>query len=162
MSKTYNKDTFFVFVMKIITQRVKQSTVTVDGKVVGKIAAGMLLLLGVHKDDTREDAEYLVNKIINLRMFEDAAGKMNLSALDKKAAFLVVSQFTLYGDCRKGRRPSFDQAAAPAQGEELYNYFVELLRRQKVNVETGIFGAMMDVSLINDGPVTFILESGSH
>jgi D-tyrosyl-tRNA(Tyr) deacylase len=131
----------------------------VDGQSVGKIGRGVLILLGVSKSDAKEDADYLAQKITQLRMFEDQNGKMNISAVDAGAEMLVVSQFTLYGDCRKGRRPSFDEAADPAKGEELYDYFVAALRKQNAKVETGRFQAMMDVSLINDGPVTFILDS---
>lgn len=145
--------------MKIVVQRVSQSNVKVDGKSIGKISYGMLIFLGVSKEDQRKDADYLINKIINLRMFEDEDGKMNLSALDIKAEILVVSQFTIYGNCQKGRRPSFDEAADLAIGEELYNYFVEHIKKHGLKVETGKFRAMMDVSLVNDGPVTFILES---
>ena len=145
--------------MKVIVQRVKESKVDAAGKTVGKIGSGMLVFLGVAGDDFVADADYLVNKIVNLRIFSDENGKMNLSALDVEAEFLVVSQFTLYGSCEKGRRPSFDKAAPPEKGEELYEYFVKQLRSTGVKVETGEFGAMMDVSLVNDGPVTFILES---
>ena len=145
--------------MKIVLQRVKSAQVEVDHKVVGKIARGMLIFLGIGKEDSQSQVDTLVKKILELRIFEDAQGKMNLSAQDVGAAFLVVSQFTLYGDCGKGRRPSFDEAANPQKGEELYNDFVEKLRQQNVKVETGQFRAMMDVSLVNDGPVTFILEN---
>ena len=144
--------------MKIVLQRVKKAHVEIDGKMVGQIGLGLLVFLGIGKEDSIEKADQLVKKIVELRIFEDAQGKMNLSALDVNAQFLVVSQFTLYGDCRKGRRPSFDEAADPKKGEELYNDFVEKLRQQNVKVETGQFRAMMDVHLINDGPVTLILE----
>jgi D-tyrosyl-tRNA(Tyr) deacylase len=117
--------------------------------------------LGVAQEDTAVQADWLINKIVELRIFEDKAGKMNLSALEYKAEFLVVSQFTLYGSCDKGRRPSFDEAADPQKAEELYNYFVEGLKKHQVVVATGRFRAMMDVSLVNDGPVTFILESNA-
>lgn len=146
-------------VMRAVVQRARNVKVEVDKKIVGKIDKGMLVFIGVGKDDTREDAEYLVKKIVELRMFADAQGKMNLSLADTHGGILVVSQFTLYGDCAKGRRPSFDQAADPAKGEELYNYFVTRLRQYDCPVETGQFRAMMDVSLVNDGPVTFVLES---
>lgn len=145
--------------MKLIIQRVKSADVQVDAKVVGKIDRGILVLLGVAKEDSERDADYLVNKLVNLRIFEDTEGKMNLSALEVGAEFLVVSQFTIYGNCEKGRRPSFDEAAEPQKAEALYNYFVEKLRQEKLKVETGLFRAMMQVSLINDGPVTFILTS---
>lgn len=145
--------------MKAVVQRVRNAKVEVDKKIVGKIEQGMLVFVGVGKDDTREDGEYLAKRIVELRMFADAQGKMNLSLADTHGGILIVSQFTLYGDCVKGRRPSFDRAADPAKGEELYNDFVTQLRRYDCPVETGQFRAMMDVSLTNDGPVTFILES---
>ena len=126
---------------------------------VGQIGRGALIFLGISKDDSQNDLDYLVEKVFNLRIFEDAAGKMNLSCAEAGGQFLVVSQFTLYGDCRKGRRPSFDRAAEPQAAEKFYSEFVEALRKQKFKVETGKFKAMMDVSLVNDGPVTFILDS---
>lgn len=147
--------------MKIVVQRVSQAEVRVAGKVIGRISRGMLVFVGVGKDDTEEDAVYLAQKVVQLRMFEDAQGKMNLSSSEADAQILVVSQFTLYGDCRKGRRPSFDGAAEPQKGEKLYDHFVRELRGQNIKVETGQFRAMMDVALTNDGPVTFILESKS-
>ena len=146
-------------VMKAVVQRVRNAKVEADKKTVGKIDKGMLVFIGVGKDDTSQDAEYLAKRIVELRMFADAQGKMNLSLADTHGGILVVSQFTLYGDCVKGRRPSFDRAADPAKGEELYDYFVAQLRQTNYPVETGQFRAMMDVSLINDGPVTFVLES---
>jgi len=145
--------------MRAVIQRVKEAQVKVEGKAVGQIAQGMLVFLGVARDDSRESADYLVKKITELRIFEDAQGKMNLSAREVAGQYLVVSQFTLYGNCDKGRRPSFDEAADPAKGEELYNYFVTKLKETEAKVETGKFRAMMDVSLINDGPVTFIIDS---
>lgn len=145
--------------MKIIVQRVSSASVDVEGKTVGNIDTGALIFLGVAKDDTEDDAAYLVRKVSELRMFADENGKMNVGAKDAGAGFLVISQFTLYGSCKKGRRPSFDESAPPEKGGELYEKFVELLRAEGFNVETGIFGAMMDVELVNDGPVTFILES---
>ncbi len=145
--------------MKVVVQRVSQAEVCVDGRSVGKISRGALIFIGVSKDDTKEDADYLAQKVTQLRMFEDQNGKMNISAVEAGAEMLVVSQFTLYGDCRKGRRPSFDQAADPAKGQELYDYFVSVLRAQNKKVETGKFQAMMDVELVNDGPVTFVLDS---
>lgn len=145
--------------MRAVIQRVKRANVDVDGRTVGQIGCGMLIFLGVGKDDIEADADVLVQKIIQLRVFEDDQGLMNVSALDAKVQFLVVSQFTLYGDCSKGRRPSFEKAAKPPVAAELYDYFVRHLRAQKVVVETGMFAAMMDVSLVNDGPVTLILES---
>ena len=145
--------------MRAVIQRVNEAQVKVDGQTVGQIARGMLIFLGVSRDDTQGSADYLVKKITELRIFEDAQGKMNVSASDVGAQFLVISQFTLYGNCDKGRRPSFDQAADPVRGEELYNYFVTQLKATKAKVEVGVFRAMMDVSLINDGPVTFIIDS---
>ena len=147
--------------MKVIVQRVIRAEVRVDRKVVGQINRGMLIFAGIGKEDTSSDADYLVQKVAQLRMFEDEEGKMNLSSADVGAELLVVSQFTLYGDCRKGRRPSFDKAADPQKGKELYDHFVAQLRNQDLKVETGQFQAMMDVELVNDGPVTFILESRS-
>jgi D-aminoacyl-tRNA deacylase len=144
--------------MRLVIQRVKEAKVTVDSQVVGQIKTGMLVFLGVSHHDSQAQADWLVKKIVELRIFEDQEGKMNLSAIDVKSSFLVVSQFTLYGNCDKGRRPSFDEAAEPQKAEELYNYFVESLKKQ-APVETGRFRAMMDVSLINDGPVTFVLET---
>ena len=145
--------------MKIIVQRVNRAQVRVNENVVGKIDRGMLIFVGISKEDATGDADYLVKKVIGLRMFQDKEGKMNCSSIDVGAEILVVSQFTLYGDCRKGRRPSFDKAADPQKGEELYEYFVDQLRNQNIKVETGQFQTMMDVELVNDGPVTFILES---
>jgi D-tyrosyl-tRNA(Tyr) deacylase len=133
--------------------------VTVDGAVVGRIGPGLLVLLGVGKGDTEQDAEMLARKIVELRVFQDDAGKMNLSVKDTGGSLLVVSQFTLYGDTRKGRRPSFDQAAPPEEARRLYERFVEAARAQGVAVETGVFQAMMSVSLVNEGPVTFLVES---
>lgn len=145
--------------MRIVLQRVKESSVSVENKVVGRIGQGMLVFLGVRREDTARDVQVMVEKVSELRIFEDQQGKMNLSAKDVAGEFLVVSQFTLYGDCRKGRRPSFDEAADPQKGEELYNLFVEQLKAKNFKVETGRFRAMMDVALVNDGPVTFILDS---
>ena len=145
--------------MRAVVQRVSESSVTVDGEVVGSIGPGLMVLLGVTHEDTEKEADYLVDKIINLRIFSDDAGKMNRSLLDTGGEMLVVSQFTLYGDCRKGRRPSFIQAADPDKGNALYEYFVKKVRDNGVATATGRFGAMMDVSLVNDGPVTLIVES---
>lgn len=147
--------------MRIVIQKVKQASVSVDNQIIGRIAAGMLLFLGVGKNDRPEDAGKLVEKISELRIFEDSQGKMNLSSGQVRAEFLVVSQFTLYGDCKKGRRPSFDDAADPQKGEALYDLFVDQLRKKGFKVETGRFRAMMDVALVNDGPVTFIIDSMS-
>lgn len=145
--------------MIAVIQRVKEARVTVENRTTGQIHAGMLILLGVGRDDALEDIDYLVRKISELRIFEDAQGKMNLSAAQAKAEFLVVSQFTLLGDCSKGRRPSFDKAAEPKKAEEFYQIFVKTLVAQGLKVETGAFRAKMDVALTNDGPVTFILNS---
>lgn len=149
--------------MRAVLQRVSQASVTVhadSGKSVsGAIGRGLLVLLGVTHADTIADADYLLDKIIQLRIFPDDAGKMNRSLVDTGGALLVVSQFTLYGDCRKGRRPGFDAAAPAAMARDLYEYFVEAARRRGVPVETGVFQAHMEVALVNDGPVTMILES---
>jgi D-aminoacyl-tRNA deacylase len=147
--------------MRALLQRVSQARVTVDGAVVGEIGSGLLILLGVAKPDTPANAEFLVEKILNLRIFSDTAGKMNLSLLDTAGELLVVSQFTLYGDCRKGRRPGFDAAAPAEQARALYETFVTLARRSGLRVQTGVFQAHMDVALVNDGPVTLLLETES-
>jgi len=145
--------------MRAVIQRVKEGSVTVKNKTAGKIGSGLLVLLGVSVKDNKTDADYLADKIINLRIFEDKNGKMNKSLLDKGSSMLVVSQFTLMADCRKGRRPSFINAAGPEAANELYEYFVKKVAEKVVHVQTGKFGAMMDVALINDGPVTIIMES---
>lgn len=145
--------------MRIVLQRVKQAHVDVGGESVGTIGPGLVIFLGVTHADSREDADYLVDRIVHLRVFSDAEGRMNLSILEAGGAFLVVSQFTLYGSCKKGRRPSFDQAAPPEHACKLYDYFVERLRLSNKKVETGVFQAEMEVHLVNDGPVTFILDS---
>jgi D-tyrosyl-tRNA(Tyr) deacylase len=145
--------------MRAVIQRVKECAVSVDGREVGRIGHGMLVLLGIHRQDTDTAAEELARKISHLRIFEDAGGKMNLSLLDTGGEMLVVSQFTLYGDCRKGRRPSFVEAAPPVLAEGHYNCFVERVRQEGIVVETGRFREMMAVSLVNDGPVTLILDS---
>ena len=139
-------------------QRVSQAKVEVDGVVSGAIESGLLVLLGVTKADTASEAEILADKVANLRIFADQAGKMNRSVLETGGSLLVVSQFTLYGDCRKGRRPSFDQAAGAEQARALYEEFVAIARRTGLRVETGIFQAHMMVSLVNDGPVTLIID----
>jgi len=148
--------------MRAVVQRVSRAEVVVDTQVTGAIGAGLLVLLGVAKPDTAREAEYLVEKIVNLRVFSDEAGKMNRSLLETGGALLVVSQFTLYGDCRKGRRPSFDAAAGAEQARELYEHFVTIARRGGVHVETGVFQATMAVSLTNDGPVTLIIQTRSE
>ena len=145
--------------MRAVIQRIKESSVKVEGQVIGRTGIGLLVLLGVAQNDAPSDADYLANKIINLRIFEDENGKMNRSLLDTGGEMMVVSQFTLLADCRKGRRPSFVDAAEPDLAAERYEYFVEQVRRQGINVATGRFKAMMEVALVNEGPVTIILES---
>jgi D-tyrosyl-tRNA(Tyr) deacylase len=145
--------------MRAVIQRVKQSLVTVENQTVGRIGNGLLVFLGVAKQDGDRDADYLADKIANLRVFEDENGKMNRSLLETSGEMLVVSQFTLLGDCRKGRRPSFINAAGPDEANALYERFVSLVRQKGISVQTGQFQTMMAVSLINDGPVTLILES---
>ena len=145
--------------MRAVIQRVQAASVTVDGRMTGAIGKGILVLLGVSVRDDKKEAEFLAEKIIQLRIFEDEAGKMNRSLLDIGGGLLIISQFTLYGDTRKGRRPSFTDAASPDIAIPLYEYFIDILRQKGIPVETGIFGAMMAVSLINDGPVTFIVNS---
>ena len=147
--------------MRAVIQRVKQSSVSVDQEVISEIDKGLLVLLGVAGQDRRKDADYLADKIINLRIFEDQKAKMNRSLLDIGGQMLVVSQFTLMADCRKGRRPSFINAADPDRADELYGYFVEKVSDKGISVQTGRFRAMMAVALVNDGPVTIILESKS-
>jgi D-aminoacyl-tRNA deacylase len=144
--------------MRAVVQRVSQASVTVDGETTGSIGCGMLIFLGVCNSDSEDDAAKLADKIYNLRFFNDGSGKMNLSCADTDGQILVISQFTLYGDCRKGRRPSYSDAAGPETAKPLYESFVAALRREDVKVATGVFGAMMNVSLINDGPVTLIVE----
>jgi len=147
--------------MRAVVQRVTEARVSVGETISGEIGQGLLVLLGVAKTDTAADADFLAEKIVNLRIFADDAGKMNRSLLDVGGALLAVSQFTLYGDCRKGRRPGFDQAAPAEQARSLYEHFVAAARRTGVRVETGVFQADMAVSLTNDGPVTLIIESAS-
>ena len=143
--------------MKALLQRVKRASVTIDGNLYSEVGHGYLVLLGVEKGDTEEKIPWLVNKIVNLRIFENEEGKMSLSVLDTKGEILVVSQFTLCADCKKGTRPSFDSAMPPKEANEMYEKFVKELS-EKITVKTGVFGAMMEVSLINDGPVTIMLE----
>jgi D-aminoacyl-tRNA deacylase len=145
--------------LRAVVQRVFRAQVMVKGEVVGKIGPGLLAFLGVAKTDTRTDANYLVEKILGLRVFEDTDGKMNLSLTETRGAVLAVSQFTLYGDVRRGKRPSFDQAAGPELGRELYEYFVACIRAAGFICETGRFREMMQVELVNDGPVTILLDS---
>ncbi len=145
--------------MRAVVQRVSSASVAVDGEVVGSIARGFVVLLGVAAEDDAKDIVYLADKVANLRVFSDHEGKMNLSLLDIAGTALVVSQFTLYGDCRRGRRPSFTEAAPPERADALYEEFVAALSERGVPVETGVFRAMMDVQLVNDGPVTILLDS---
>lgn len=145
--------------LRAVVQRVSQASVKVDEKIVGEINKGLLVLLGVGREDTVADLEYLVNKIVGLRIFEDENDKMNLSLLDIKGELLVVSQFTLYGDVRKGKRPSFTDSAPPEVAEEMYLKFIDKCAEMGIKTEKGIFGANMKVSLINDGPVTILLDS---
>ncbi len=144
--------------MRLVIQRVSEARVVVDGEVVGEIGRGLLVLVGVHREDTEQDAVYLADKTVNLRIFEDEPGKMNKSLLDVGGGVLAVSQFTLYGDVRKGRRPSFIHAAPPERAQPLFQRYVEALRKHLERVETGRFGAKMLVHLVNDGPVTLIVE----
>ena len=145
--------------MRAVVQRVKSASVKVDGELVSEIRAGVLIFLGVAHDDTTTELEYIANKVANLRIFEDTEGKMNCSLLEAGGAALVVSQFTLYGDCRKGRRPSFIKAARPETANALYEQFITALEQQNIPTQGGTFQAMMDVQLINDGPVTILLDS---
>ena len=146
--------------MKLVVQRVKNASVDVDNKTVGKIENGFLVLLGIKNTDTKQDADYLVRKLINLRIFTDENDKMNLGLKEVNGSLLIISQFTLYGDCKKsGNRPSFTDAAKPDIAIPLYEYFIEECKKQVNTVETGVFGADMQVSLINDGPVTIIMDS---
>lgn len=145
--------------MRLVLQRVKEARVTVRESTVGSIRTGILALVGVSRTDTEADADYLVDKLIGIRIFPDDAGKMNRNVQEAGGSLLIVSQFTLYADCRKGRRPSFDHAAPPDRAQSLYNYFVDAARRGPVPVETGVFQAMMEVHLVNSGPVTIVIDS---
>ena len=145
--------------MRAVVQRVSRASVQVDGELTGEIALGLMVLLGVGHEDTEADADYLADKVTGLRIFEDEAGKMNLSAAEVRGAVLAVSQFTLFGDVRRGKRPSFDAAARPERARELYEYFVERVRALGLRCETGRFQAMMEVELVNSGPVTILLDS---
>jgi len=145
--------------MRAVIQRVKEARVEVGGQLTGAIGPGLLVLLGVAKTDSEKDAEYLVEKVLQLRIFPDADGKMNRNVAEAGGSLLVVSQFTLYGDCRKGRRPSFDLAASPEQAAGLYESFVAAARKSAIPVETGVFQSSMQVCLVNDGPVTIICDS---
>ena len=148
--------------MRAVVQRVKSANVRVDGELVSEIGAGVLIFLGVAHEDTTTELEYIANKVANLRIFEDAEGKMNCSLLETGGSALVVSQFTLYGDCRKGRRPSFIDAARPEVANALYEKFIVALEKRNVPTQGGTFQAMMDVELINDGPVTILLDSDKN
>lgn len=148
--------------MRVVLQRVKHAQVDIEGKTVGRIEQGLLLLVGIKTGDTEDDIQYAADKISGLRIFEDNGGKMNRSVIDADGAILSVSQFTLYGDTSKGRRPSFIEAARPEIAEPLYQVFNEKLRAHGLHVETGVFGADMAVSLVNEGPVTIIVESKNH
>lgn len=145
--------------MRVLIQRVTRAEVRVDNKIEGRINSGIAALIGIAATDTEKDADWLASKMLNLRIFSDTEGKMNLSALDAKAGLLLISQFTLYGDCRRGRRPGFDAAAPPDRARELYLYFVDKVRQSGLVTQTGVFQAHMEVELVNDGPVTFLLES---
>jgi D-tyrosyl-tRNA(Tyr) deacylase len=144
--------------MRFVIQRVTRASVRIDGKLAAEIGAGLLVLVGIAAADLPSHAEYLADKLVNLRIFPDPEGRMNRSALDVNASVLLVSQFTLYGDCRKGRRPSFDAAALPGPARELYEYVVTKVREKGLVTETGVFQAHMEVELVNDGPVTLLLE----
>ena len=148
--------------MRLVIQRVREARVIVNDAATGSIGTGLLVFLGVSRTDTVEDADYLTGKLLGLRIFSDEDGKMNRDVREAGGSLLIVSQFTLYGDCRKGRRPSFDQAAPPEQAQDLYNYFVEAVKRGPVPVETGVFQAMMQVHIVNDGPVTILMDSAER
>ena len=148
--------------MRAVVQRVTRASVSIEGEVVGEIQHGLVVLLGIARDDNTDDADYFVPKIVALRIFDDADGKMNLSVKDIAGGLLIVSQFTLYGDVRRGLRPSWSDAAAPEVAEPLYEYFVESSRKLLEKVETGSFRKMMQVELVNDGPVTILLDSGKN
>jgi D-aminoacyl-tRNA deacylase len=145
--------------MRFLIQRVKRASIHIEGKLAASIGEGILTLVGIAAADTAPDADYLAGKLVNLRIFPDAEGRMNRSALDVNAELLLISQFTLYGDCRKGRRPSFDNAAPPEAARELYEYVVRKVGETGLITRTGVFQAHMDVELVNSGPVTFLLES---
>ena len=148
--------------MKLVIQRVREARVTVEGNTTGAIQTGLLVFVGLARSDTPKDADYLVEKLLGVRIFPDQDGKMNRNVSEAGGSLLVVSQFTLYGDCRRGRRPSFDQAAPPGEALELYNYFLELARKGQVAVQAGVFQATMQVYLVNDGPVTILMDSADR
>ena len=145
--------------MRAVVQRVKRARVMVNGDIKGETGDGLLVYLGVHADDSEKDLEYTVEKIINLRIFEDSNSKMNMSLIDTGGSILLISQFTLFGDTRKGRRPSYNEAASPDKGEDFYNKAVDMIREKGVKAETGVFGASMEVDYINSGPVTILIDS---
>ncbi|GAB6191381.1 D-aminoacyl-tRNA deacylase [Desulfocastanea catecholica] len=145
--------------MRAVIQRVRRASVTIDGSIHGEIGRGMVVLLGIHGNDTLTDLQWLAEKVVNLRIFDDAQGKMNLSLAEIDGAMLIISQFTLYGDCRKGRRPGFSSAAPPEIAEPLYHRFIAEIKNKQVKVASGIFQAAMDVELVNEGPVTLLLDS---
>jgi D-tyrosyl-tRNA(Tyr) deacylase len=145
--------------MRAVIQRVSRAQVHVEGQIIGEIAKGLLVLLGVGKGDTKAEADSMLDKIINLRIFEDSQGKMNLSLLDVAGELMVISQFTLYADCRKGRRPSFTDASSPEEARVLYDYFISRAKSRGMKVAAGIFQALMEVELVNSGPVTILLDS---
>lgn len=148
--------------MRILLQRVRNARVTVDNQIVGSIDSGLVLFLGISRSDTTEESDYLLDRVLGLRIFQDSDSKMNLNVQQVGGSLLVVSQFTLYADCRRGRRPSFDQAAPPERAQAIYNYFLESARRGPVPVQSGIFQAMMQVHIVNDGPVTILLDSAER
>jgi D-aminoacyl-tRNA deacylase len=148
--------------MKLVIQRVKEASVRVNDVVTGAIRTGLLVFVGIARTDTHEDVDYLVDKLIGLRVFPDENGKMNRNVVEARGSVLVVSQFTLYGDCRRGKRPSFDEAAPPGEAIALYSYFLGQIRRGPVPVESGVFQASMQVHLVNDGPVTILIDSGGR
>jgi D-tyrosyl-tRNA(Tyr) deacylase len=148
--------------MKVVVQRVIEGSVSVNGSTCGTVRNGLVVFLGVAREDTAEDADYLLDKLLGLRIFPDENGKMNRNIAETGGELLLISQFTLYGDCRRGRRPSFDRAAPAEQAQSLYNYFVEGARRGPVKVETGVFQASMQVHLVNDGPVTILIDSAER
>ena len=145
--------------MRAVVQRVKESRVKVNGKIVGEIKAGLLVFLGIKEGDESEDVNYLVEKILNLRIFSDQEGNLNFSALQQKKSILVVPQFTLYGNCHQGRRPSFSSAASPAKAKKLYDRFVAKMNQSELKIETGQFQSLMEVEIVNDGPVTMLIDS---
>jgi len=148
--------------MRLVIQRVSEAKVIVEGRTQGSIRTGLMVLVGVSRSDNEDSAKYCADKLLGLRVFPDEAGKMNLSVVDAGGSILVVSQFTLYGNCTRGRRPSFDEAAPPAEAQDIYNLFVDILRRGPVSVETGLFQAAMEVHLVNQGPVTLLIDSADR